>query len=92
MAARADSRSAGRLSAASRVRLWEVKMKALIRKALPGLITALVMAAIGAAIDMRIALAQLQSESSDIKSRVERIERMVDSNTRFSMMEAGDGE
>lgn len=65
-------------------------MKALIRKALPGLITALVMAAIGAAVDMRIALARLQTESSDIKSRVERIERMVDSNTRFSMMEAGE--
>lgn len=67
--------------------MGKMTLKALIRKALPGLITALVMAGIGAAIDMRIAVARLQTETSDVKSRVERIERMVDSSTRFSMKE-----
>lgn len=41
----------------------------------------------GGLIDLRVQMGRLQAETADVKARVERIERLVDSSIRYGMLE-----
>lgn len=55
---------------------------------LKGAAIPVVVAVGGGIIDMRVQIGRLQQETADVKARVERIERLVDSGTRYGMLEA----
>lgn len=84
--ARADHFAAECLSSASSVRLWEVTMK--LTSFLKAAAIPVILAVGGGLIDLRVQVGRLQQETADVKARVERIERLVDSGARYGMLEA----
>lgn len=52
---------------------------------LPGLVTALVLLALGGMIDMRLSLMRLETSMQGLNQRTERIERYIDSQQRVSL-------
>lgn len=86
VSAGADPNADWSLSAASPVRLWELTMR--LTSFLKAAAIPVILAVGGGLIDLRVQVGRLQESSADVKARVERIERMVDSGARYGMLEA----
>jgi len=84
-AARADSVTRRDLPAASSVRLRKLNMKvdSLLTKVTPVLLAAAIIGGIRVHADV----ARLQQETTDIKTRIARIEQLLDSGARYGMLE-----
>lgn len=86
VSAGADPDAGWSLSAATPVRLWEVIMT--LTSFLKAAAVPTILAIGGGLIDLRVQVGRLQVESADVKARTERIERLIDSSTRYGMLEA----
>lgn len=62
-------------------------MKNLLNKILPGLITAAVLAVAAGFLDMRLAIARLETNTATTNARVERIERTLDAGRVYASLD-----